>query len=491
MASYADSVRGSSYTNAAFTLERIIWRGAGRNIRKVMILETSESVPSVVPRPYQRPRFASDPSTFLLLCLMKPVLLFTVLSFSLTCGYAADWPCFRGPGGSGIALEGNPPTTWDESTNIAWRVPLPGAGTSSPIIWKDHVYLTSHTGYGVSSKDRGDMEKLKRHLLCYQLSNGELLWQKDISAKLPEFRYAKRMEWHGYASHTPAADADSVYCFFGKSRVHAFSHGGEPRWQTLVGDETHGWGSAASPVLVGDLVVVNAFVESGALVALDRKTGAEKWRYNGLKEAWDTPVAVTLPDGKVELALGVFDKVLGIDAASGKELWSSQGAKWYSVGSPITHNGVVYALSGKGFEAATAVRVGGRGEVTDSHRLWQVRKGSNVSSPLLHDGRLYFAHDQGSFFYCLDAKTGADVYTERLPRRFGTVYSSPVLAGGKIYLFSRQGGSVVIQPGGTFKILSQNPRLDESPANSSPAIAGDQLLIRSDKFLYCIGEKGN
>lgn len=418
---------------------------------------------------------------------MKTITCLAIVSAQLS--IAADWPSFRGPGGNGIAAEGTPPTSWDESTNIAWKKELPGAGTSSPIVWKDHIYLTAHTGYGVSAEERGDMEALKRHLLCFRLVDGELLWQKDIAAEQPESRYAKRMEWHGYASSTPVADADGVYCFFGKSGVHAFTHDGEPRWNTSVGENTHGWGSAASPVLVGDRVVVNAFVESGALVALDRETGDETWRYEGLKEAWDTPVVVKMKDGESELALGMFDKILGIDPTTGKELWSCEGAKWYSVGSPIAHEEVVYSLSGKGFEATTAVRAGGRGEVTDSHRLWQVKKGSNVSSPLLHDGRIYFAHDQGSFFYCLDAKTGEEVYTERLPGRFGTTYSSPVLAGGKIYLFSRQGGSVVIAPGDTYKVLAENPRLDRSPVNSCPAIAGDRLLIRSDRFLYCIGEK--
>ncbi len=412
-------------------------------------------------------------------------LLFAILTSTST---AADWPSFRGPNGDGIATTGEPPTEWDNSTNIVWKKELPGAGTSSPIIWNERIYLTAHTGYGVSPQEKGEMEALKRHLLCFKLSDGELLWRKDIDAAQPESRYFKRMEWHGYASHTPTADADGVYCFFGKSGVHAFTHDGEPRWKSSVGDGTHGWGSAASPVLVGDIIIVNAYSESGALVALDRNTGDEKWRYEGVKEAWNTPAVVKTDKGTTELALGTVGKVVGIDPANGNELWSCEGAKWYIVASPVAHDGVVYSLSGKGVEAATAVRSGGRGEVTASHRLWQVKKGSNVSSPLYHDGRLYFAHDQGSFFYCVDAKTGDEVYTERLPSRFGTVYSSPVLAGGKIYLFSRQGGAAVIQSGDSYKLLAHNPRLDRSPVNSCPAVAGDRLLVRSNRFLYCIGK---
>ena len=124
--------------------------------------------------------------------------------------------------------------------------------------------------------------------------------------------------------------------------------------------------------------------------------------------------------------------------------------------------------------------------MTDSHRLWQTRKGSNVSSPVWHDGRIYFAHDQGLFFYCLDARTGEVVFQERLPRGFGTIYSSPVLADGRIFLFSRQGGALVIEADDTWKVVSQNPRLDRSPVNASPAVVGNRLLIRSDQFLYCL-----
>ena len=133
-----------------------------------------------------------------------------------------------------------------------------------------------------------------------------------------------------------------------------------------------------------------------------------------------------IEDGGTELAIGVVGKILGIEASSGKQLWSCEAADWYIVASPIVHDGVVYSLSGKGFEAATAVRAGGRGDVTATHRLWQTRKGSNVSSPLYYHGRIYFAHDQGSLFYCLDAATGETIYQERLPQRFGVVYGSPL-----------------------------------------------------------------
>lgn len=242
-------------------------------------------------------------------------------------------------------------------------------------------------------------------------------------------------------------------------------------------------------MIYNNLVIINAFSESGALVALDRKSGDEVWRYDGLKEAWNTPALVKNKDGKTEVVVGIFGKIIGVDPDNGSILWSSKAANWYYVGSPLASDGVVYSLSGKGVESAIAVRAGGKGDVTSSHRLWQTRKGSNVSSAAIHDGRLYFAHEQGSFFYCLDAESGEIVFDERLPRRFGIVYGSPIVADGKVYLFSRQGGSLVLEAGKEYKVISQNPPLDKSAFNSSPAIAGDDLLIRSDETLYCIGSE--
>lgn len=420
---------------------------------------------------------------------MQKLALTTLAASALCLPLSADWARFRGPGGNGVSAGGKPPTEWDESKNVAWKTALPGPGTSSPIVWQEHVYLTCHTGYGLGSGEKaGEMEDLKRLLLCYQLGDGKEVWRREIESTLPESKYAKRMEWHGYASSTPVADRDGVYAFFGKSGLLAFSHEGKPRWKARVGDGTHGWGSAASPILVNDLLIINAYSESGALVGLDRRSGKEVWRYDGLKEAWNTPVVAHTKEGTSELVIGIVGRILGLDPATGKELWSCQGADWYIVSSPVAHGDVVFSLSGKGVEAATAVRIGGRGEVTDSHRLWQTRKGSNVSSPVYHDGRLYFAHDQGLFLYCLDAGTGEIVFQERLPRRFGNVYSSPVIAGNKLYLFSRQGGALVLEAGDTCKVISQNPPLDRSPVNASPAVAGDRLLIRSDQFLYCLAE---
>lgn len=401
----------------------------------------------------------------------------------------ADWAQFRGPNGLGVGESTGLPTTWSDEENIVWKTELAGAGTSSPVIHADRIYLTAHTGYGVSPGSPGEMSELKRLVTCVNRRTGAVLWQKDVEAVLPETEYGGRMQWHGYASSTPAADTDGVYCFFGKSGVVAFDHDGNQLWQTSVGTRSHGWGSASSPVLFDDLVIVNAFVECGSLVALNKSTGEEVWRAGGLKESWNTPLLVNLPDGKQELLVAIFGRILAFDPRTGRELWSCKGMDWYIVGSMVADRGIVFCLAGKGVEATMAVRAGGRGDVTDTHVLWRAAKGSNVSSPVYHDGHLYFAHESQGIAYCLDAASGAVRYERRLPR-VGEIYASPVAADGKLYYVSRQQGTVVLAARPEFELLAHN-RMNNDPSvfNASPCVSNGQLFLRSDRCLYCIGTK--
>jgi outer membrane protein assembly factor BamB len=399
----------------------------------------------------------------------------------------ADWPQFRGPHGLALGKSSGLPSEWNAERNVLWKTELPGAGTSSPVVFGDRIYLTAHTGYGVSPDDPGNMADLKRLLLCLNRDDGKLRWQEEVAAVLPETEYGGRMHWHGFASSTPAVDADGVYCFFGKSGVVAFDHDGNRLWQTSVGTKTHGWGSAASPVLADELVVVNAYVESGDLVALDKRTGQVRWRAGGLKESWNTPLLVELPNGRKELVVAGWGKILGFDPTTGRELWSCRSMDWYIVGSMVAHEGVVYCLAGKGVEATMAVRAGGRGDVTGTHVLWRAGKGSNVSSPVFHAGHLYFAHESQGIAYCLEAATGEVRYEHRLPR-VGEIYASPIVADGKLFYVSRQRGTVVLPARPEFSVQAHNQlEGDDSVFNASPAVSGRHLLLRSDRFLYCIG----
>ena len=396
-----------------------------------------------------------------------------------------DWRQFRGPGGLGVSRASALPTRWSDSENVVWKTEIPGAGASSPIVHGNRVFLTYQTGYAVDRKDSGNIEDLKRHVLCVDAARGEILWRWQAKTVLPE---KKTPRFLGYASSTPAADSERVYCFFGKSGVVALSHKGKPLWQTSVGERTHGWGSASSPVLYRDLVILNAFVECGQLVALDKKTGKEMWRAGELKESWNTPLLVPLPNGNTELVVAISGKILGFDPATGKSLWSCAGHRWYIVPSMVAHKGVVYCLSGKGVEATKAVRAGGRGDVTATHVLWTAKKGSNVPSPLYHEGHLYFAHERSGVAYCLNAETGNVVYEKRLAR-VGGVYASPVLGAGKLYYLSRWGGTLVLAAKPKYELLAQNHLEDQRDVFPSPAISGNRLFLRMNRFLYCIGQK--
>lgn len=396
---------------------------------------------------------------------------------------AADWPQFRGVTGQGVGESSKLPTTWSATENVVWKAPLPGAGSSSPIVAGQRVFVTCYSGYEPGKS--GKLEDLKRHLLCFDRASGKQQWSVDVAAVLPE---EQKIRDHGYAGNTPAADSDKVYAFFGKSGVYAYTLTGKQVWKADVGSSTNGWGSAASPVVHGDLVLINASVESESFIALDKQTGAEKWRAKGIKESWNTPVLVKTSDGKTEAVLAIHGKVLGFDPADGKQLWScNTDIGWYMVPSVVAAEGVVYCIGGRS-GGALAVRAGGRGDVTQSHRLWTGKKGSNVSSPILHNGKLYWAHEGLGLLYCAEAQSGEILYEQRL-QRAGQVYASPVLAGGALYYFTREGKAFVVAAKPTFEQLATNELEERGMFNGSPAVAGDQLFVRSDKYLYCLGTK--
>jgi hypothetical protein len=397
----------------------------------------------------------------------------------------ADWPRFRGPDGLGVSPDTGLPVTWGPSENVVWKVETPGPGTSSPVVVGRKIYLTWHTGFNVPGKP-GRMDELKLHLGCLDRDTGKLLWTKDIAPKLPE--QAAIREGHGYASATPVADADRLYCFFGKTGVIAFDHDGNEQWRADVGEKLHSWGSAASPVLAGDILVINASVESETLVGLDRKTGKEVWRGLGIKDSWCTPTLVTA-GGQPELAVAVFGKVLGFDPSTGKQLWScATDIGWYMVPSLVAHGDIVYCIGGRRGGGALAVRAGGRGDVTRTHRLWALKKGSNVPSPVYHAGHLYWVNDESGTAYCVEAKTGKVVYEEPVPRA-DQVYASPVLADGRLYYVTRTGKGVVLPAAPRFEVLATNDLGRSGTFNASPAVADGKLFLRSDRFLFCIGRK--
>jgi hypothetical protein len=439
-----------------------------------------------------------------------------------------------------VSLDKQPlPATWSETENLKWKAKLPGPGSSSPIVIGGRVVVTCWTGYGADpNQDPGEQADLRRHVICLDRQTGKVLWDQAVKPVLPEDPYSGQFTQHGYTSHTPASDGKRIYVFFGKTGVLAFDLEGKQLWQTSVGTGSgqNGWGTASSPIVYKDLVIVPAIAESKSLVALNQVDGKEVWRYRdgSVTSTWGTPVLVDCGQGRTDLAIALPNKIVGLDPDTGKVRWHSQGLSTNSIcTSAIAGGGIVYALeTGPQGGGNVAVRAGGEGDVSQTNVLWRSTQRSRISTPVLDDRRIYFIADRAA--YCLDAATGKTIYRTSLtggplaaepapgggpggggpgpggpgggpgkggPGKggkgkggggrggmMGQEYSSPVLGDGKIYYMTRAGEGFVYAAGPEFKLLGQNHfAAGSGDFSSTPAISDGQLFIRSTKFLYCVG----
>lgn len=406
---------------------------------------------------------------------------------------AGDWPRFRGPNGSALSKDAATPLRWSESENIVWRTELPGPGTSSPITTGGKVFVTSWTGYG-ADPGTTDPKDLARVLVCLDEHSGKILWQKEVKTDVAEDRYDGFLRDHGYASNTPVTDGERVYVLFGKSGLVAFDLAGNKLWQKPVGTDPHpmGWGSAASPIVYKNLVIVNAAAAGRALYAFDGKTGKQVWKNpaDSLTGCWGTPILVDVEGGKQELAISVPFEVWGLDPDTGDFLWFSEGVQTMAAcTSLIARDGIVYSVAGgPGANGAAAIRAGGRDDVTKTHRLWSKNFGSYVPSAVLVGDHLYWVNNDGVAF-CVNRETGEQVYSKRVPDG-GQFYASITAAGDKLYAVSRKNGTFVLAARPDFEVLAHNTLdSDAGMCNASPAVSDGRLLLRSNKYLYCIGEK--
>jgi hypothetical protein len=423
---------------------------------------------------------------------------------------AADWPSFRGSK-FGTADDQEVPANLT-AKNILWKVKLPGPGASSPIVSGEKLFLTCYTGYGnkltkgfksgggFSKQDTGgDQKKLKLELLCFDRTKGEIVWQKQIAPKLPEYPFAGFLREHGYASSTPVTDGKNLYVFFGKTGVFCFDMDGNQVWHKSVGTETDWWGSAASPILYKDLVIVNAAIESESLFALNKKSGEEVWRIKGTGKTWTSPIIVTTKDDKDELVISLPGKVVAYDPLKGTELWHCKGigsagggfGGGYTISTPVARDGIVYVIGGGGFKkdaAALAIKTGGKGDVNKTHVLWRKSTGTGTASPVLSGDYLCWVNGT---LTALKLSDGSTAVNERLYDNFGE-YVSPVATGGRIYALTRFDGLYVVDGGGKFEKLA---RVDfpekDGMFNASPAISDGRLYIRSNEYLYSLGKKAD
>lgn len=404
---------------------------------------------------------------------------------------AGDWAQFRGPDGHGTSDETGLPTEWSATQNLKWKRPMPGQGSSSPIIFGDKLFITCYSGYGGDS-DSTDVNNLKRHLLCIAPETGDIIWSKEVPSTAPEDLWRGWLREHGYASHTPVCDGKNVFVFFAKTGVLAFDMDGAEVWRTNVGTSSGNrrWGSAASPILCGDLLIINASEESRSIYALDKHSGKEVWKLESRKTelTYNTPALAQLPDGKKELIIAVPNEVWGVDPTTGEKIWTAETALRGNISpSLLAIDDKVYVFGGYPRITTVAIRAGGKGDVTSTHVLWSSRDSSYVPSAVEHDGHLYWVNNKG-VAYCLKADTGELVYKEKLDAGSGNAfYASVTCADGRLYAPSRKAGTFVLAAKPEFKLLARNQfESDQSDVNASPAISAGKIFLRSNKFLYCI-----
>ncbi|WDQ16411.1 outer membrane protein assembly factor BamB family protein [Rhodopirellula sp. P2] len=428
-------------------------------------------------------------------CCLAVCLSFLLSDFHVN---ADDWSRFRGPNGSGIASSNEPvPVRWSPTQNVKWKLALPGAGVSSPIVVGDKIFVTCYSGYGLDRGNPGDINQLKRHLVCVNAKSGEMIWEKSIDAVQPEDPYTGAgVPSHGYASHSPVSDGKNVYVFFGKTGAFAFDFDGNQLWHTALGTESdsHRWGSASSPILHGDKVIVTASAESQALVALDKTTGEELWRQEakGLDNVWGTPALAKTENG-VDLVVGVAGEVWGINPDNGKLRWYAlAGESDQASTSAIVDEEVVIIVGSRG-SGSMAVRAGGQGDVTDSHVAWTGSDSGRFATPVAYNGTVYLIAND--VLTRTDEESGEMVDRIRLSGgsgsagggRGGSDYASPIVVNGKLYYVKGNGDMFVFDVQNELKQLAVNRTTTETESFSgSPAYSNGNLFVRSDKHLYCV-----
>lgn len=380
-----------------------------------------------------------------------------------------------------------------QADNVRWKAELIGRGASTPIVVGDRIFLTAYSGFGESAKTPGKLEDLKHHLLCFDAKTGKQIWQRDIrgNSAIPT-RLSENLMGHGFASSTPVSDGESVFAFFGISGVFAFDLDGNFKWQNDVGWKDDNFGSSASMTVVGDRLIVNASIESDTVYAFDTATGRGLWKLDDVFRSWSMPVAGTSADGRSELVIVQKDIVRGVDPSTGVELWTCEGIHDYVVPSPVVDQGVVYINGGK--ESRTvAIKLGGTGDVTKTHRLWEARYGANVGSPVVHQGLVFNVLENG-IVQCYRASDGTVLKRERI-KGAGVVHASPtVVVGAKannskamLLVPLPDNGIAVLEADAGLKFVGYNQfNTDGAPIKSSLAISSNEWVIRSDKNLFCI-----
>lgn len=400
-----------------------------------------------------------------------------------------DWPAWRGPSGNGVSRETGLPTQWSRTDNIAWTLAMPSFSGSTPIVSGSRIFL--NVADDVHSK-----EPVTLHLWCVDRDSGRLLWQRPLGGGNRQERK------QNMSSPSPVTDGKNVWVMTGTGVLKAFDFAGAELWardiQKDYGRFGQNYGYGSSPLLYGDSLYVQVLHgmhthDPSYLLRIDKASGRTLWRVERPTSARnESPDAYTTPalldrDGSAEIVVLGGDVVTGHDPATGSELWRAGGlnpdndGNYRIVASPVVFGDLIIAPTRE--RPMLAFKAGGRGNVTRSALLWSFNSGPDVPTPVTDGSFVYVINDRG-IMYCLDAKTGREMYGKHRLRP-GTYSASPVLADGRIYATNEDGLTSVVKAGPEFQVLAEND-LDDYTL-SSPAISNGRIYIRTTKFLWAIG----
>ncbi len=413
----------------------------------------------------------------------------------------SHWHQWRGPDANGVATQGNPPIKWSDNSNIKWKIPIKGEGSSTPIIWRDKVFILSAIDTGrkptippaltAEARTKPPENILQFVVWCFERETGSVHWKKVVhEAAAHEGRHSSTT----YAASSPVTDGEHVYALFGSYGIYCLSFEGDVVWQKDLGDmrTRRGWGEAVSPVVHGDKLVVNWDQEDQShIYVLNAKTGEMVWmKDRNEPTTWATPLVVKA-NGKTQLIANGTNAVRSYNLENGDLFWESPGTTLNAIPCPVQNGDQVICMAGYRGNVALSIGLDAQGVVTDSkvgseHPIkWKIAQNTPyVSSPLLIDGRLYFTKSLNAILNCVDAKTGKPIYELTRMPGMKSIYGSPVAIGDRIYFTSREGTTLVISNSDKFEVLAAN-QLNEA-IDASPAIAGDQIFLRGKKHLYCI-----
>lgn len=387
---------------------------------------------------------------------------------------AKYWPGWRGPTRQGLVADGDYPDTWSPTKNVLWKINVPGAGNSSPVVWKNQLFLT--TAY-----DNGK----KRSVLCFDIASGKQLWETFTPAGTVEVAKDK----NGFASGTPATDGERVYAYFGNFGLLCLDMAGKQVWHKSFGDMDAYHGTSCSPLLYKDAVIIfqDHRSKSGSFVAaFDRRTGNQLWKTpRKEKVGWGSAVAIRA-GGEEQIIVSSEYRVYAYHPETGKEIWSCAGNLVEVTPTPVVGHGMLFCCSGRA-GPTLAIRPFGSGDISAKGVEWKTVKGSPfIPSPILVGDFLYTINDIVSVVICFDAKSGKVHWQKRLGAEVKHGFSaSPVAVNGKVFFTNDEGETYVLKIGPDFELLHIND-MDEKTL-ASPALVAGRWYLRTEGHLYCIG----